>query len=376
MLSIKKFIFILTLSGLFAPLFVIAAEEAPRDIPLTLMISILGQGQVASLASYIGLVYQYLVGIAGIVAVAMIMYGGVKWIFAGGDSGKIGAAKETITNAVIGLILALGSYVILNTINPNLLTLRMPGITRLGTTMLLGRAQWCPNEGSYRNRWNCGVPSTVSEPGFVGQCIGRGCPDGFECYGEQGSTSRGLNKCINTNACPNTCSDVNTLNTDSDRKRVVCTSGACRNLQCFLESLAGLCMARGTDGSSCLTEYADSCRIGLWCAPGGTCRHLNVPLAEGITCTENSQCASQICKESRLGRECAPAGGARLGESCGSDQDCGAPSSGRVCNELTLWPNTCITRGSLGAGSYCENNEACVSGRCERRGIDIDKSCQ
>ncbi|NIP33097.1 hypothetical protein GWN26_13880 [Candidatus Saccharibacteria bacterium] len=72
------------------------------------------------LAQYIAAVYQYMVGVAVILAIVMIMYGGFRWIVAGGDAGKIGEAKKTIVQAVIGLAIALGSYTILSIINPNL----------------------------------------------------------------------------------------------------------------------------------------------------------------------------------------------------------------------------------------------------------------
>ena len=74
------------------------------------------------LAQYIAAVYQYMVGVATILAITMMMYGGFRWIVAGGDAGKIGEAKKTITQAAIGLIIALGSYTILNLVNPNLVT--------------------------------------------------------------------------------------------------------------------------------------------------------------------------------------------------------------------------------------------------------------
>ena len=44
---------------------------------------------------------------AGIVAVAFIVYGGVQYITANGDPGKITKAKRTILYAVIGLVVVL-----------------------------------------------------------------------------------------------------------------------------------------------------------------------------------------------------------------------------------------------------------------------------
>lgn len=76
------------------------------------------------LAEYIQAIYNYVLGLVGLVATVMIVYGGVKWLTAAGDSGKITAAKGVITNAVVGVVIALGSYLVLFTINPELVRLR------------------------------------------------------------------------------------------------------------------------------------------------------------------------------------------------------------------------------------------------------------
>jgi hypothetical protein len=64
--------------------------------------------------------YKLGVGMAAILAIIMIMVGGFIWIAAAGDSGKIGRAKKMISGAVIGLVLTVGSYVALQTVNPDL----------------------------------------------------------------------------------------------------------------------------------------------------------------------------------------------------------------------------------------------------------------
>jgi len=82
------------------------------------------------LGEYIGGVYKFFVGIAGIVAVVMISLGGFIWLFSGGSPDKISKAKELILGAIFGLLLALGSYLILYTINPELINLKLniPGL--------------------------------------------------------------------------------------------------------------------------------------------------------------------------------------------------------------------------------------------------------
>lgn len=43
--------------------------------------------------------------IVGIISVIMIIFGGLRYITSGGDSAKVGAAKNTILYAIIGLVI-------------------------------------------------------------------------------------------------------------------------------------------------------------------------------------------------------------------------------------------------------------------------------
>lgn len=51
--------------------------------------------------------------IVGIVAIIMIIYGGFRYITSGGDSGRVGNAKNTLIYAIIGLIIvALSQFIV------------------------------------------------------------------------------------------------------------------------------------------------------------------------------------------------------------------------------------------------------------------------
>ena len=52
--------------------------------------------------------------IVGLVSVIMLVYGGFRYIISGGDSKKVTDAKNTILYAIIGLIIAVLSYAIVN----------------------------------------------------------------------------------------------------------------------------------------------------------------------------------------------------------------------------------------------------------------------
>lgn len=51
---------------------------------------------------------------AVLVALFFLIYGGIKWILSGGDKGKVDAARGTIVGAIIGLVIALAAFFILN----------------------------------------------------------------------------------------------------------------------------------------------------------------------------------------------------------------------------------------------------------------------
>ncbi len=69
---------------------------------------------------YLVAVYKYSVVAISVLAVIMIMVAGIQWLVSGGSPDKINAAKKRIGGATIGIILAVGSYTILYTINPYL----------------------------------------------------------------------------------------------------------------------------------------------------------------------------------------------------------------------------------------------------------------
>ncbi|MBI4599709.1 hypothetical protein HY732_02185 [Candidatus Uhrbacteria bacterium] len=91
-----------------------------------------------AIAIYIGIIYQWAVAFAAVLAVLAFTYAGVLWLIAGGDSGKVTESKKIMGNAIIGLLLALGSYVFLNAINPNLVhfqPLKVPAVKTISLNL-------------------------------------------------------------------------------------------------------------------------------------------------------------------------------------------------------------------------------------------------
>ena len=75
------------------------------------------------LGTYVATIFKIGIGLAGLLAVIMIIIGGITYMMSDVIGEKEGG-KEMITNAIFGLLLALGSYAILNTINPDVVSLR------------------------------------------------------------------------------------------------------------------------------------------------------------------------------------------------------------------------------------------------------------
>ncbi len=65
-------------------------------------------------------VVDTLMYIIGIVSVIVIVYGGFRYVVAGGDTNSVSEAKNIILYAVIGLFVALAGYAIVNFVVTNL----------------------------------------------------------------------------------------------------------------------------------------------------------------------------------------------------------------------------------------------------------------
>lgn len=75
------------------------------------------------LPQFIKYIFLFALGAVGLAALLVIIIGGFGYLTAVGNPQKASDAKNKIFAALLGVLLLLGSYVILNTINPDLLKL-------------------------------------------------------------------------------------------------------------------------------------------------------------------------------------------------------------------------------------------------------------
>lgn len=106
-----------TCSGCVSP----AVPPPPEGIYNPAIKPTVGQGQGAEiLAQLIANFLKIAYSIVGLVLLAMLLWGGIQWMTAGGDKEAISKAQKRITNALIGFAIFMSVFVIINFIAPAL----------------------------------------------------------------------------------------------------------------------------------------------------------------------------------------------------------------------------------------------------------------
>jgi hypothetical protein len=92
--------------------------------------------------------YQFALLIGGILAFGAIVYGGVLHAVSAGNPSRQSEGKKWIWSALTGLLLLAGAYIVLYTINPNLLNLNLPTLTPISIPTPAGGGTNTGNPGA------------------------------------------------------------------------------------------------------------------------------------------------------------------------------------------------------------------------------------
>jgi len=74
------------------------------------------------LTDFIAVAIQAGLALIGVIFLALMLYAGYNWMIARGEEEKVTKAKDTITRAIIGLIIVVGAYAIYNFIFTNFIS--------------------------------------------------------------------------------------------------------------------------------------------------------------------------------------------------------------------------------------------------------------
>lgn len=72
------------------------------------------EGKDTNLMDILGIIINVILGVVGFVAVFMIILGGISFVTSQGDAAKVTRARNTILYGVIGLVVAILAFAIVN----------------------------------------------------------------------------------------------------------------------------------------------------------------------------------------------------------------------------------------------------------------------
>jgi hypothetical protein len=193
-------------------------------------------------------VYRFALMIGGLLAFGSIVYAGVKYAVAAGDSHGQSDAKDQITQALLGLVLLAGAALILRTINPSITNLSLPSLSRIEAPT----DQFTCPEGSCKPLEQC-VPE-----GNKAVCKTITCTPSCDPEREACTMKDGASKCepiIRSSCNPRECSTVCSMEKcDGPQKsclpgpagvsmcKITCPTGCSKGFLCYVINGVASCL--------------------------------------------------------------------------------------------------------------------------------------
>lgn len=122
-------------------------DSASAQVDYKALVTIPGISDGAGVTDYLGGLYTFLISVVGVVAMGAIVIGGARYLTSAGNPSAIEDAKHTIYSAIYGLILAITSWVIVKTINPDILVLKNPNVTETTAEIKIAETAKCALPG-------------------------------------------------------------------------------------------------------------------------------------------------------------------------------------------------------------------------------------
>jgi hypothetical protein len=149
----KAILFVFLSAGL---LFFFSVNAATLEMPLPGMPS-----QISDPGEYIRYIYIFSLSALGFLTVGAFVLGGVQYMLSG-SVGGVDKAKKTITSAVMGLFLLLGSYLLFSIIDPSLVVLSPTELVEIN----IPEAPSPPDSGETAGEVNTGAGGLTGSTGI------------------------------------------------------------------------------------------------------------------------------------------------------------------------------------------------------------------
>jgi hypothetical protein len=200
-------------------------------IPKSTDLPVPSQGLPTDFGKLIEALFSWSLSIIGLVIFVRFFYAGIKWaFFSAGSSSQISEAQDMMKNAVYGALVLFSAWLILNTINPDLVhsTFNLEGISAINNNPLTNTSGTAGANGTG------GTGGTNTTGGAAGTCLGKDdagngtcsndvskiCTTDIECVDDNSVNGEGITaSCINQDDGGNGVCDNNrsqTCTEDSD----------------------------------------------------------------------------------------------------------------------------------------------------------------
>jgi len=172
-----------------------------------------------ALPDYIGAIYNFALMVSGVICLGALLYGGFRYLTSVGRPAAMSDARDQIFSAILGLIILFSAFLILKTINPELVILYQEPPQTFGCTT----ANDCPTKTDCESNIKCkycknGICQYVLYPcNTVNDCPDLECIEGLCSAAASGNWASGCfyshqNECedpkVKCDWCPK-CSGTN-----------------------------------------------------------------------------------------------------------------------------------------------------------------------
>ena len=87
-----------------------------QDTTITVETPLVAKTITADPNKLIAFIINALIVVGIVLSLIFLIYGGIRWILSGGEKGKVDAARSAIVAAIVGLIIVILAWVIINTV--------------------------------------------------------------------------------------------------------------------------------------------------------------------------------------------------------------------------------------------------------------------
>ena len=168
----NKKIFVFFLLGFFIIAFQVSALEL--DWPLSPVsgvdLNFLTEGK--ELPQMVKYLYEWGITLGGLAAFIALIMAGFQYLTSAGNENAMKEAKDKIQSAILGLVLLLSSWLILNTINPQLTTLFLPStdFSQRGGLECNSDIECKQKNAMYGQNYICTDPNQIDDK-YEGICL-------------------------------------------------------------------------------------------------------------------------------------------------------------------------------------------------------------